>query len=128
MARHRRRSLPALVLASGLLGGCGETPLGAPLSLWAAGAEAGSLMVLQRGLFDTAYSLVTGKDCSVVNLERGGPYCRTEGVAEPVPFCTRSLGAVDCWTVAEPFGPQRPVTDMPMPARRVPARWSRSPF
>jgi len=125
---RRRSRLLALMLAAATLGGCQETFLGTPLSLWAAGASVGSFVVLERGLFDAGYSLVTGKDCSVVNLERGGPYCRTEAVAQPAPFCTRTIGTVDCWTVAEPYGPQRPVADTPVPPERVPARWSLSPF
>lgn len=133
---HRRTAPSALgaVLAGGLLAGCsGSTPLqepiaGAPASLWLSGASVASFAVLQRGLVDVAYSMVTGQDCSVINIERRGEYCRTEAVATPVPFCTRSLGDVDCWTVAEPYGPQRAVPDTPARAERTPRRWSLAPF
>ncbi len=117
-----------------MLAGCSEpavlqeTIAGTPLSLWIAGASATSFVVAQRGLFDVAYSLVTGKDCSLVNIERRGEYCRSEAIAQPVAFCTRSLGDVDCWTVANPYGLQRPVTDIPVRPERRPARWSLSPF
>jgi hypothetical protein len=132
---RRPRRLTALALAGSLLGGCSEVPLsqepvaGAPLSLWLAGTGVASYVVLQRGLFDTIYSLVTGKDCSLLNIERAGEYCRSEPVAQPIAFCTRSLGDVDCWTVANPYGPQRAVTDTPSPpVARRPVRWNLSPF
>jgi hypothetical protein len=134
-APRRSRRLAALALAGSLLAGCTDPPLlqetiaGAPLSLWAAGTGVASYAVLQRGVFDTIYSLVTGKDCSVLNIERRGEYCRSEPVAEPIAFCTRTIGAVDCWTVANPYGPQRAVTDIPSPpAARQPVRWNLSPF
>ncbi len=117
-----------------MLSGCSEPPVlqetiaGTPVSLWIAGASITSFAVAQRGLFDIAYSLVTGKDCSVINIERRGEYCRSEAVAQPVAFCTRSLGDVDCWTVANPYGPQRPTTDMPARPERRPSRWTLSPF
>lgn len=134
MPRRSLRRLPALAFAGALMAGCSSPPLlqerviGAPVSLWTAGASVASFAVLQRGVFDVAYSLVTGKDCSVVNIERRGEYCRTDPVAAPVAFCTRSLGDVDCWTVAEPYGPQRQVADQPPAPERVPRRWSLSPF
>jgi hypothetical protein len=47
---------------------------------------------------DAAYSLVTGKDCSVVRWDQGKSYCRaTERLPDALPYCTRSLGVVDCW-------------------------------
>jgi hypothetical protein len=134
MPRRIASSAISLALAGGLIAGCTsdpvlqETVLGTPVSLWVAGASAASFVVLQRGLFDVAYSVVTGKDCSVINIERRGEYCRTDPVAAPVAFCTRSLGDVDCWVVAEPYGPQRPVSDTPAPAERTPRRWSLTPF
>ncbi|MCU0985899.1 MAG: hypothetical protein MUC89_13305 [Acetobacteraceae bacterium] len=134
MLKPKASSALGLALAGGLLAGCAnepllqETVLGAPVSLWTAGASVASFAVLQRGLVDVAYSVVTGKDCSVIHIERRGEYCRTEPVAAPVPFCTRSLGDVDCWAVAEPYGPQRPVSDTPARAERTPRRWSLTPF
>jgi hypothetical protein len=132
-----RRKAPAaigVILAGSLLGGCSsapvlsETVLGAPVSLWLAGGSVASFALLQRGLVDVAYSVVTGQDCSVLNIEKRGEYCRTDPVAGPAPFCTRSLGDVDCWSVAEPYGRQRAVTDIPVAAERTPRRWSLTPF
>jgi hypothetical protein len=135
MAPRRSRRLAALALAASLVAGCTDPPLlqetiaGTPLSLWLAGTGVASYAVLQRGVFDAVYSVVTGKDCSVINIERRGEYCRSVAVAQPIAFCTRSLGDVDCWTVANPYGPQRPVTDIPPPpVARTPVRWNLSPF
>jgi hypothetical protein len=135
MAPRRSRRLAALALAASLVAGCTDPPLlqetiaGTPLSLWLAGTGVASYAVLQRGVFDAVYSVVTGKDCSVINIERRGEYCRSVAVAQPIAFCTRSLGDVDCWTVANPYGPQRPVTDIPPPpVARTPGRWNLSPF
>lgn len=37
--------------------------------------------------------------CSLERLSVGDPLCaRRGGAPAPQPFCTRSLGAVDCWT------------------------------
>jgi hypothetical protein len=121
-------------LAGGLLAGCSTPPvlreqvMGAPVSLWLAGASVASFVVAERGLFDIAYSVVTGQDCSVIHLERRGEYCRTDPVQAPAPFCTRSLGDVDCWTVAEPYGPQRGVPDTPAAQERAARRWTLLPF
>lgn len=78
------------------LAGCGVSEnLAATMAV---GANAGSVAAIHRTPFDAVYSLVTGKDCSAVRLDRGQSYCRPE---EPPPgaqpFCTRSLGVVDCW-------------------------------
>jgi len=134
MPRRTAPSAISLALAGGLLAGCSSPPLlqekvlGAPVSLWAAGASVASFVVLQRGLVDVAYSIVTGKDCSVINIERRGEYCRTDPVTAPATFCTRSLGDVDCWLVAEPYGPQRQVSDTPPEPERTPRRLNLTPF
>jgi len=135
MAPTRARTLALLALAGGLAAACADSPVpreslaGAPFSLWLAGTNVGSYVVFQRSVFDAVYSFVTGKDCSLVNLERRGEYCRSVAVASPEPFCVRTIGEVDCWTVANPYGPQRPVTDTPArPASREALRWSLSPF
>lgn len=63
-----------------------------------AGVDVVSVAVLGRGVGDIGVSALSGRDCSVVRLERGQTYCAARDVA-PVPgvFCTRSLGTVDCW-------------------------------
>ena len=62
------------------------------------GGSAGSVAAVQRTPADAVYSAVTGRDCSAVRLDQGKTYCRAvEPPPEPQPFCTRSLGVVDCW-------------------------------
>jgi hypothetical protein len=73
----------ALLAVSGMLPGC-ETA------------------VLGRTFGDAAFSAATGKDCSLVYLEQGRRYCRAlEPPPAHAPFCTRSIGTVDCWTNPE---------------------------
>lgn len=86
-----------------LLSGCGL--LADPLFM---GITAGAIPIFHRTPFDMAASAITGKDCSVVNLDKGERYCRDpEPPPEPPVFCTRSLGTADCW--AEPRHlPNRP--------------------
>jgi hypothetical protein len=58
----------------------------------------GTVATIQRSPGDAVYSLVTGRDCSVVRLDEGKSYCRpVEPLPEPPAYCTRSLGSVDCW-------------------------------
>ncbi|MEJ1979355.1 MAG: hypothetical protein WDN49_27915 [Acetobacteraceae bacterium] len=70
-----------------------------------AGAEAVSVPVLGRGVVDVGASAITGKDCSVVRLDRGQTYCapREHPPGAP-PFCTQTLGTVQCWSNPEAFG------------------------
>jgi hypothetical protein len=57
-----------------------------------------SVPVIHRDLFDAAYSAATGRDCSIVRLDRNESYCRApEPPPQPPAYCTRSLGTVDCW-------------------------------
>jgi hypothetical protein len=79
-----------------LLTGCGFTP--EQLLTGAVGGVVGSIAVIHRSPFDALYSMVTGKDCSVVRLDEGKSYCRpVEPLPEPQPFCSRSLGVANCW-------------------------------
>jgi hypothetical protein len=88
----------ALALACVLLATAGcHAPWFQPVGA-IAGANVAAIPVVQRDLFDVAYSTITGKDCSVVRLDRGQSYCRAEEPPPaPPPYCTRSLGTVDCW-------------------------------
>ncbi len=112
-----------LLLAGLLVSACGSDIEGTPVSLIAAGTVVTSYAVLQRSPIDAVYSLVTGKDCSSLHLERRGEYCRTREVVTAPAFCTRSLATVDCWTETAPYGPQRAVTDTPAPREREAVRW-----
>lgn len=98
------RVLPLLLLT-----GCGLPP--EAKATIAVGMTVGSVAVLGRTPIDAIYSTITGRDCSAVRLEKGMSYCRPEeDPPAPAPYCTRSLGVVNCWTEA---GPQRPVADGP---------------
>ena len=104
-----RLSLLPLLLPLLAPAGCAE-----PTGVFAA-ANAASVAVFQRAIPDLAVSAATGKDCSVVRLEQGKPYCRPlELLPERPPYCTRSLGTVDCWTDPQKLpGPPPEVADGP---------------
>jgi hypothetical protein len=88
--------LPPLLLAL-LLPGCAAlTPMvGAEL---VGAVTVGSVSTIHRTPIDAVYSAVTGKDCSAVRLDQGKTYCRPiEPPPDAQPYCTRSLGVVDCW-------------------------------
>src|SRR4051794_8190336 len=87
------RLLPLLPLL--LLPACeAAVPLTAALGI----AHVGAVTTIGRTLPDAIYSLASGRDCSVVRLDRGLSYCRVEELPPaPPPYCTRSLGRVDCW-------------------------------
>jgi hypothetical protein len=74
-----------------------------------------SITIFHRTLVDMVVSVATGRDCSVVNLDRGERYCRPQELPpEPPEFCTRSLGVVDCWAnPAKLPGHPREVADGP---------------
>lgn len=103
-----RRLLPLLLLA---LAGCDPTAVGVT-----AAVGVGSVAVIGRTPVDAVVSLASGRDCSVVRLDRGLGYCKPEEPPPaPPPYCTRSLGSVDCWRqppLAIPL--QRGVADGPM--------------
>ena len=87
------RIVPLLLLLSGCAGAT------TPQIASAAGAVTiASIVAIQRTPLDAIYSLITGKDCSVVRLDEGKTYCKPVDPAPDVPpYCTRSLGVVDCW-------------------------------
>ncbi len=98
--------LPLLLLAA-----CGASPV--ELTSVVGGVTAGSVAVLHRTPFDALWSLVTGRDCSMVRLDQGKSWCRpVEPKPAPPPYCTRSLGTVDCWI--DPKGKPPQVADGPM--------------
>ena len=88
------------------------------------------IAVFHRDLFDMLVSGLSGRDCSVVRLDRGESYCRPiEPPLPPIPYCTRSLGVVDCWADPEamPYIPPEvadgPRTLTPAQERNRIARW-----
>src|ERR1700748_621574 len=88
-----RMVILACVLA---LAGCGASGgLGAGIGV---GPPIASRATIHRSPVDAVYSWFTGRDCSVVRLDQGKTYCRSvEPEPEPQPYCTRSLGSVNCW-------------------------------
>lgn len=91
---------PGLLLPLVLLCGCQALGApGAPLLAVPAAVEALSLRAFGRTTGDSIVSLVTGEDCSIARIGRGEAYCGRNDPPPPPPMCTRSLGAVDCWTV-----------------------------
>ncbi len=91
----RRASLLLLMPLAAGLAGCGPEALVVTPAVGAA-----SLALTGRTPVDHAAGWLTGLDCSGVRLERYGPWCVAPAPPAPVPRCTRSLGAVDCWMPA----------------------------
>ena len=115
-----------MLLVAGSLAGCAHwiEPTGALIA-----ADVASVVVFGRGIADIGVSAISGRDCSIVRLDRGLSYCAPrEGPPDPGPFCTRSLGVVDCWSNPEALaGPQRQVADGPGPTEAQ-ARYRRAPW
>ena len=87
-----------IALAAACLAGCVPAAV-VPLSVATLGAD---VAIFHRTLPDLIYSGITGRDCSLVRVDRGDSYCRP--IAPPVPpqpYCTRSLAGVDCWAHPE---------------------------
>ena len=125
---QRLNPLPWLALLSlALLAGC-DAAAGAAV----AGVDGASVVVLGRALPDIATSAITGKDCSVVRLDRGQAYCAPrEHLPGAPPFCTQTLGTVQCWANPEAFGLlPHDIADTPAlttdQKRNVAARWPKS--
>jgi hypothetical protein len=107
--RRLARPVP-LLLAALALGGCTLDAAIGP----AAVVMGTSLILIGKTPADVVASVVTGENCSAVHLERRQPWClAAPGPPEPAPFCTRSLGRVDCWTVPPQGAPLRGVADPP---------------
>lgn len=117
----------ALPIVTGLLLCCGCTAVPAVL----APLEASSVMVFGRGILDIGVSAATGRDCSIVRLDRGQTYCvPIEGPAAER-FCTRSLAIPDCWAGPALLPARRAgIADTPAPTtaqeRYQVARWPKS--
>ncbi len=105
MASCAWRATPALV-ALLLLGGCGGE-----VGLVLVGASAVSFATTDKFLTDHAVSYATGEDCSALQLEQTGDYCRSElenaelaaeaeqrqNAAAPELYCYRTLGDINCY-------------------------------
>lgn len=76
-----------------LLGGCQAL---APIAV----VGGASVAAIGRSPVDVVASLATGRDCSVVRLDRRESYCApAEAPPATEPFCTMSLGRADCWII-----------------------------
>ncbi len=92
----RRVLIPLALMVS--MAGCADALL--PL----AAADAASVVVFGRGIADIGVSAVTGRDCSIVRLDRQQTYCAPlEPPYGPAPFCSRTLADVTCWSDPERF-------------------------
>jgi len=106
-----------------LLTSCAAEPVGA-----LAAVEVASVIVFGRGLVDIGISAISGRDCSIVRLDRGLTYCAPQdGPPNPGPFCTRSLGVVDCWAPDALPRRQNQVADGPAPTAAQ-DRYRRAPW
>ena len=78
-------------------------PMSRAILAWVAvGCVGGCVPVFHRTLPDLVYSGVTGRDCSMVRLDRDETYCRPVALPlPPQPYCTRSLAGIDCWAQPE---------------------------
>lgn len=117
---------PPLLLLLLALPACSPAPWGA-----VAGVELASVTVFGRGVIDIGVSAVTGRDCSIVRLDRGQTYCAPSDAPHPQQYCTRTLAAVDCWALPQADAPHGPsVADAPTPtpaqARYQAAPWPKS--
>ena len=104
MLRRLTRPAPpmaCLLLLTACAPGVWPPPWVEPAAALAA-ADVTSIVILHRGIIDTLYSAASGRDCSIVYLDRGQCYCKAqEPPPLPPPYCTRSLGVVDCWSNPE---------------------------
>ena len=97
MTRPTRMALRLLLLLplAASLGGCGGALIG---------VEAASVAVFGRDVVDIGVSAITGKDCSLVRLDRQQTYCAArDRLPGPAPYCTRTLGMPQCWANPEAF-------------------------
>ena len=63
-----------------------------------AAADIASIATFHRDGFDLVYSLLSGRDCSIVRLDAGKSYCKPiEPPPAPPRFCTRTLGQPECF-------------------------------
>lgn len=95
-----------------LLATCSMAGLSGCVPVTVADVTAGvgaDVAIFHRTLADTVYSAVTGRDCSVVRLDAGESYCKPiSPPVPPQPYCTRTLGNVECWSTAATMRPGMP--------------------
>ncbi|MEI6161423.1 MAG: hypothetical protein WCP77_16425 [Roseococcus sp.] len=99
------------LLALLALPGCDTASLAA-----GAAVNVASITLVGRSVPDIVISGLSGRDCSIVRVDRGLSYCNpSEALPGPPPYCTRSLGQVDCWVMRPASIPmQRGMVDGPV--------------
>lgn len=109
MLEPMRATLPFLALLA--LPGCDTASLAV-----AGAASVASVTLVGRGVPDILVSGLSGRDCSIVRIDRGLSYCApVDAPPGPPAYCTRSLGQVDCWVTRPASTPmQRGVVDGPV--------------
>ena len=85
---------------------------------------AGSIALTDKTPIDHVYSLVTGKDCSVVRSNQGLTYCLEDEVTPRLDVhCYPTLGETTCYDRRDPYpGGQRELASQSRPAAPPPAR------
>ncbi len=115
-------ALAGLALLASPLGGCVAT----------AAVDAASIAVFGRDVGDIGVSAITGRDCSVVHLDRRQDYCAPqERLPLAEPYCSRTLADVQCWSNPESFGSlPRQIVDTPSltaeQRRQITSRWPKT--
>lgn len=73
---------------------------------------AGTVAATDKTPVDHVYSLVSGKDCSLIRKQRGLTYCvEDEIILETAVHCYPTLGETTCYQAADPYpGGQREVS------------------
>lgn len=119
MRLRNRLLLPLLALLPATLAGCGAESVAGPV----VAVGAASVAIAGKTPVDMAATWFTGRECSIVRLDRRESYCAPPSGPPPgaQPFCTRSLGAVDCWLVAPPSGERVGSATIPARQAAVPA-------
>ena len=104
-----RAALPLLAVLA--LTGCDAASLTA-----GAAVNVASVTLVGRSVPDIVISGLSGRDCSIVRIDRGMSYCGpSEAAPSPAPYCTPSIGRVDCWVTRPASIPmQRGVVDGPV--------------
>jgi hypothetical protein len=101
-------ALPLLAFPLLALPGCDAASLTA-----GAAVNIASVTLVGRSVPDIVISGLSGRDCSIVRMDRGLSYCGpSQEPPGPAPYCTPSLGRVDCWVTRPASIPmQRGVVD-----------------
>ena len=90
------------------------------------------MAVFGRDIVDIGVSAVTGRDCSIVHLDRQQDYCSPrEHLPRADPYCSRTLGNVQCWSDPESFASRpRQIVDTPAitpeQERQITSRWPKT--